>query len=305
VRSRFASLLIEKAQKDPSIVLLTGDLGYGVLDSFAEEFPERYFNLGISEQSMMSIAGGLASQGYFPFVYSIANFPTFRCLEQIRNDISYMGNKVCIVAVGSGFAYGQLGYSHHAIEDISIMRSIPNLRIYNPADLHEMEASLSEILDSKEASYLRLGKGGEPILNSQKPNNLSNPINLASGAHGALVYSGTIGSEVIDAQKILRNLGVEVSVYSIPRISPLVDIKSLLEFSISGVVLTIEEHSVYGGFGSAFLEWSTNFPMKPHIKIHGVTGTQRSQIGSQKYLRVTHKLDAQGIADAFISILSA
>jgi len=300
MRNSFANQLFDEAQINPHLLLISGDLGYGVLDKFAEILPAQYMNLGIAEQSMMSIAGGLASQGFFPFVYSIANFPTFRCLEQIRNDISYMGNRVCIVAVGPGFAYGQLGYSHHAIEDISVMRSIPNLRIYNPSDEIEMKNALKEILFSSEASYLRLGKGGELALGIESRGDLSIPAKLCPGSHGCLVYSGIIGAEVLKAREILFSKGLDVAVYSIPRIFPAPNIESIMQEFQHNLILTVEEHTIHGGFGSAFLEWSTNYQHRANIKNLGVAGNIRSQIGSQAYLRKLHGLDAEGIAGKFL-----
>jgi transketolase len=302
MRNSFANQLFDEAQNNPQLLLISGDLGFGVLDKFADILPAQYMNLGIAEQSMMSIAGGLASQGFFPFVYSIANFPTFRCLEQIRNDISYMGNRVCIVAVGPGFAYGQLGYSHHAIEDISVMRSIPNLRIYNPSDEVEMKVALKEILSSSEPSYLRLGKGGELALGIESKGDLNSLAKLRPGSHGCLVYSGIIGSEVLKAREILFSKGLEVAVYSIPRIYPAPNIESILQEFQENLILTVEEHTIHGGFGSAFLEWSTNYHQRPRIKNLGVAGNIRNQIGSQAYLRKLHGLDAEGIAGKFVKL---
>ncbi len=137
MRNSFIDVLLQKAKQDERIILLTGDLGYGVVDQFARELPRQFINFGINEQTMMSAAGGLASKGFKPFVYSIGNFPTFRCLEQIRNDVCYMNLDVTIVALGAGFAYGTAGYSHHLIEDISAISPLPHIQIFSPADTFE------------------------------------------------------------------------------------------------------------------------------------------------------------------------
>jgi len=164
LRNAFATQLLDIARADSSILLITGDLGYGVLDRFQQELPEQFINAGVAEQTMMSMAAGLAASGYRPFVYSIANFPTFRCLEQIRNDVCYMDNPVTIVSVGAGLVYGVHGYSHHAVEDLAIIRSLPNITIYSPCDSVETKYSVNKILESKHPAYLRLGKGGEPLI---------------------------------------------------------------------------------------------------------------------------------------------
>jgi transketolase len=303
LRNRFAALLTAEARINPSIILVTGDLGYGVLTDFAAELPNQFINAGISEQSMMSLSGGMASRDFHPFVYSIANFPTFRCLEQIRNDISYMGNRVCIVSVGAGFAYGSQGYSHHAIEDIAIMRAIPNLQIYNPADSIEMEFALNEILDSPNPSYLRLGKGGEPNIHDQALESMSNPIKVRQGDRGALIFSGTIGVEVLHAWDLLREKGISPSVYSLPRIFPAPDLSMLGSDRKTGPILTVEEHSLTGGFGSAFLEWSSDQKLNLEVQRMGVRPESNGEIGSQSYQRRIHEIDAQSIVNTFLNCL--
>ena len=144
MRKVFLEELLKYARQDPRVILITGDLGYGVVDQFAEELPKQFINFGINEQSMMSAAAGMAKVGFKPFVYSIGNFPTFRCLEQVRNDVCYMNLDVTIVAVGAGLAYGTAGYSHHLVEDISALSALPNLRIYSPADGLETKVVLEK-----------------------------------------------------------------------------------------------------------------------------------------------------------------
>lgn len=303
MRNKFAAALTAEARTNPSIILVTGDLGYGVLTDFANELPNQFINAGISEQSMMSLSGGLASRGFHPFVYSIANFPTFRCLEQIRNDISYMGNRVCIVSVGAGFAYGSQGYSHHAIEDIAIMRAIPNLQIYNPADSLEMEYALKEILNSSSPAYLRLGKGGEPNIHDQVIESMDFPICVQQGDRGAIIFSGTIGIEVVNAWDSLRKQGVSPSVYSIPRIFPAPDLSVIANDGVSGPLLIVEEHSLTGGFSSAFLEWNSDQGLSLETHRIGVRTASIGEIGSQQYQRKIHKIDAENIVNTFLNYL--
>lgn len=167
MRTAFINQLMEEARKDRSIFLLTGDLGFSVLEPFAKEFPERFVNVGIAEQNMAGIAAGLALDGWNVFTYSIANFPTLRSLEQIRYDICYHDLNVTVVSVGAGYAYGALGASHHATEDIAIMRAIPNMVVASPGDPIEARLITSELAKRKGPSYLRLGKAGEPIVHPE------------------------------------------------------------------------------------------------------------------------------------------
>ncbi|MFN3077751.1 MAG: transketolase, partial [Alphaproteobacteria bacterium] len=139
MRDAFIESLLEEARKDQNIILITGDLGFGVLDKFQKELPNQFINSGVNEQAMMGLAAGLASTGKRVFVYSIGNFPTLRCLEQIRNDICFMDNSVVVVSVGAGYAYGPQGYTHHTLEDIAVMRALPNLEVIVPADPIEVK----------------------------------------------------------------------------------------------------------------------------------------------------------------------
>jgi len=168
MRTTFIENLVKEAKKDKSIVLLVGDLGFNVVETFQEKFPKRFYNVGVAEQNMMSIAAGLASQGFKVFTYSIANFPTFRCAEQIRNDIDYHNFNVTIVTVGGGYAYGNLGYSHHAVQDYGLMRLFPNFDIIAPADPVEVESALRYILSTNGPKYLRLNKSNKIILQKKK-----------------------------------------------------------------------------------------------------------------------------------------
>ena len=169
MRNAFIKGLIEQAEQRDNIALVVGDLGYGVVEPFAKKFHKRFFNAGVAEQNMMGLCAGLASEGFHVFAYSIANFPTFRCAEQIRNDVDYHKLAVTIVAVGGGLSYGNLGYSHHAIQDYGLMRMMPNMQIAAPGDPMEVIACLRYLIDNPQPSYLRLGKAGEPSFHQTVP----------------------------------------------------------------------------------------------------------------------------------------
>ena len=170
MRSAFMDELYLAAEKDDSIVLVVGDLGFGVVADFARRFPKQFINAGVAEQNMMGLSAGLASEGFKVFAYSIGNFPTFRCAEQIRNDIDYHKLPVTVVAVGGGLSYGNLGYSHHAIQDIALMRTFPNMMMATPGDPMETRACIRYLLANPQPSYLRLEKAGEPSMHPRVPN---------------------------------------------------------------------------------------------------------------------------------------
>ena len=169
MRNKFIEELERAAAENPKIALIVGDLGFSVAESFAEKFPRQFFNAGVAEQNMMGLAAGLASEGWHVFVYSIANFPTFRCAEQIRNDVAYHNLPVTIVAVGGGLAYGNLGYSHHAVQDYALMRVMPHMLIASPGDPFEVQACMRYLINNPQPSYLRLGKAGECNIHTSIP----------------------------------------------------------------------------------------------------------------------------------------
>lgn len=169
MRNTFINWLSSKASKDPKIVLITADLGYSVVEPFSDSYPNQFVNVGVAEQNMIGVASGLALEGFLPFCYSIGIFPTFRCLEQIRNDIDYHQLPVVICTVGSGVAYGNLGYTHHAIQDIGVMRILPNMTIATPSDPYEVSLVLDWYYENRKPLYLRLHKSGEPVLHTSRP----------------------------------------------------------------------------------------------------------------------------------------
>ena len=169
MRNAFIDELVQLARDNPQVALIIGDLGWSVIEPFADEFPDRFLNAGVAEQNMTGMAAGMASEGYHVFTYSIANFPTFRCAEQIRNDVDYHKLPVTVVAVGGGVAYGNLGYSHHAVQDYALMRSMPNMLLASPGDPMEVRACLRYLINNPQPSYLRLGKAGEPQYHTKVP----------------------------------------------------------------------------------------------------------------------------------------
>jgi transketolase len=301
MRNTFIQTLLENAKKDPNIVFITGDLGFGVIEDFQKQLPNQFINAGVSEQSMMGMAAGIASTGKRVFVYSIGNFPTLRCLEQIRNDVCLMNNSVVIVSVGAGYSYGSQGYTHHALEDIAVMRALPNMNIYIPADAVESKSLTNYLCKDKNPSYLRLGKSGEPTLNNDSRGVIDNKIvDIKSGNDGTILFVGPIGKRALLAAEVLHKMNVDVSVASVP-FATKIDLDYLRSASTKGPIITLEEHSKRGGFGSIILESLHHLDVTYKLRIIASTQQNLSEIGSQDYLQIKNGLDEKSIVDAFNS----
>lgn len=303
MRDEFIDVLTEEAERNPSIFLITGDLGFGVLEKFAYNFPKQYLNTGVNEQSMMSLAAGLASTGKRVFVYSIANFPTLRCLEQIRNDVCYMNNPVVVVSVGSGFSYGPAGYTHHALEDIAVMRALPNMNVLVPSDGHETKSLTRYLIKSKLPSYLRLGRNKEFQIHRD-------PIDVIdghfieiykTGRDGNLLFTGSIGEVGLKAREELNKKGLDIGVFSCPFVSNL-DITRLREFAKCGPLVVLEEHSYRGGFASSILEALSINGINCKVRIVAAQQKKLSQVGDRDFLRESNGLGVADILHAFQGI---
>ena len=289
MRAAFIQQLMDEARINSSVFLIVGDLGFSVVEPFAQEFPDRYLNAGVAEQNMTGIAAGLAKEGYTVFTYSIGNFPTLRCMEQIRYDICYHNLNVKIVAVGGGYAYGPLGASHHSTEEIGMLRSIPNLTICAPGDPIETKVITSLITKHTGPCYLRLGKAGEPIVH-QKPLdfNIGDIVPVITGNETAVFSTGAMLK--YSADYIIQNK-LNWALYSFPVIKPF-DPSRLLPLGTNfSTIITIEEHQRSAGFGSMILEsfhdLMEEYPdfILPKIKRIAIPDTFTNISGSQTFLR--------------------
>lgn len=298
MRTAFINELILQARKNPKIFLVVGDLGFSVIEPFAEEFPERYLNAGVAEQNMTAIAAGLASEGYHVFTYSIANFPTLRCFEQIRNDIAYHNLPVTVVSVGGGMAYGNLGYSHHAVQDIAAMRALPNLTVFSPADPGETTECLHLILQRGRPSYLRLGKAGEAKLH--EPRDITQgPLLVRDGAAAvAFVATGSVLKLALQAAEILAQRRIEAAVYSCPVFSSDApeQFKTLWRHQ---KIISVEEHGFAGGFGSFLKELC---PANVEIRVCAIPESNAALVGSQEFLRKKAGIDAESLVQIAVKI---
>lgn len=299
MRDRFVSTLMGLAETDPNLHLVTGDLGFGVLKPFWERFPDQFTNAGIAEQNMTSFAAGMALEGKTVFTYSIGNFPTLRAVEQIRNDCAYHEANVKIVCVGGGFVYGSLGMSHHATEDLAVMRALPNVTVMAPSDPAQAQLATEAIYAHPGTCYLRLGRGGEPDLGVPSESfQIGRAVPVTSGSDVALLFTGAIGDEVLEARRRLAATGVDAAVISFPTVKP---IDSAAIADLAGrydALFTVEEHNIVGGFGGAVAEVLAELPApRARLVRIGLNDRYSSIVGSQGYLRDVYGMSARAIAD--------
>ena len=298
MRDAFVRALKEEMERNDRIVLITGDLGFGVLRPLWERFPDRMVNAGIAEQGMVSMAAGLASTGRTVIVYSIGNFPTLRPLEQIRNDCAYHNADVKIVCVGGGFVYGSLGMSHHATEDMSVMRAIPGVTCFTPGDPAETEAVTLAMLRTPGTCYLRLGRGNEPKIHTAPVENWTVPkaLTLKEGTDIALLSAGGILTQAMDAAERLERKKISAGVVSFPCLKPL-DKEKVRELLAScRCLITVEENTVTGGFGSAVCEIAAEAGSGCRVWRAGLQDCFATVVGDQQYLRQTYGIDGAAIA---------
>ena len=304
MRDTFVKTLIELAKKDKNIELVTGDLGFGVLKPYWEALPDQFTNAGIAEQNMTTMAAGMALAGKTVFTYSIGNFPTLRCLEQIRNDCAYHNANVKIVCVGGGFVYGSLGMSHHATEDIAILRALPDVVVLAPGDLLEAEEATKAMVKHNGTCYLRLGRGGEKRIHQKIDNfQIGKAIKVKDGQRVAIFSTGAIFEEVDGAVEILKNQGIDPAVYTFPTVKPL-DIEVINNTAKDfDLIVTVEEHNIVGGFGSAVAEVLCEQVTKARLLRIGLNDTYSAIVGSQQYLRSQFGIDSLGIAEKILKTL--
>jgi transketolase len=304
MRMTFIQTLTELAEQDPNIWLLTGDLGFSVLEPFALKFPERYVNVGVAEQNMTGIAAGLAMSGKTVLTYSIANFPLLRCLEQIRNDICYHNLSVKLVAVGGGLAYGTAGYSHHALEDLAIMRAMPNMTVVAPGDPVETKLATQAIVKHRGPCYLRLGKAREPVIHKLEPKGfeLGKAIPIKSGKSLVFISTGGILETVINAAGELEKQGYSIGTISMPTLSP-IDRNVIAKCAERpGCIITVEEHGK-GGLGTAVAEILAEIGRPVQFKPIFVHDGTSGYIGSQEALRKYYGLSEEALVHEALMML--
>ncbi|PIP81572.1 MAG: transketolase [Elusimicrobia bacterium CG_4_9_14_3_um_filter_62_55] len=304
MRTAFLQTLEEMASQDERIYFVTGDLGFSVIEPFREKFPRRFLNAGVAEQNMTGVAAGMALSGKIVFTYSIANFPTLRCLEQIRNDGAYHEANLKVVSVGGGFAYGALGSSHHATEDLAVLRAIPGMTVLSPADPLEAEHATRAAATTDGPFYLRLGKAGEQRVHPGPIDfRIGKAIRVREGSDLTVIATGSILKACVEACAALEVDGISARLLSMHTIKP-IDAAAIAEAAEqTGAIVTVEEHSVIGGLGSAVAEVLAQHPgRRPPLKILGLPDRFCRDVGGQSYLLKRNRLTAEGIARAAAAV---
>lgn len=301
MRHNFVEFIEARAKADPHFVLITADLGYGIFDQFRAEFPDQFINVGVAEQNLIGMATGMAMVGMNPLCYSLGNFPTMRCLEQIRNDAAYHDARITIVSSGGGFGYGQLGMSHHSTEDIGIMRPIPNTQIFVPATSAETIAICDQYFDADGVKYIRLEKSG-PDLTALNPSPLEDGFySYAKGEDLLLIGSGSIISECMGAAEALLHHDIHSSVISLSHVKSAnpAHRQALQDMARAHkLVITVEEHNIIGGIGSVMAEILAESDGQTKLKRLGMPDQFTTVVGDQAFLRGKYGLDEAAICTA-------
>lgn len=302
MRNAFINVLIELAKKDENIYLLTSDVGFSVLEDFRNRFPERFINCGVAEQNIVGVAAGLALSGKKPYIYSIIPFIVFRCFEQLRNDICYQNLDVKLVLTGAGFTYGALEFTHFALEDIGVLRTIPNMTVLCPADPLETRELVLKCYQTKNPTFIRLYKGGEKTVYNFPPKiEIGKPSILKEGKQGAVVATGTCvdaGKEVIEK---LQKADYDFKLISMHTLKPIDKNSLLAELGDLKFVFTLEEHNIVGGLGTAVAEILMESGYKGTFKKFGIPDKYFPETGSSQYLKEKAGLTPGEIARQIIN----
>ena len=306
MRNTFVKTLINLAEKDERIFVITPDLGFSVLEEFEEKFPDRFLNVGIAEANAVSIASGLALSGKIVYVYSIMPFVTMRPFEQIRVDVAYMNTNVRLIGVGAGVTYGPAGATHHSIEDIAIMRALPNMTLFSPCDPFEVEELIKESVNYQGPIYFRLAKKGEPVIS-----NILNKIRIGKANYIkknndskiAVLFTGNSSDIAIEVEENLVNNGYLVDLISMHSIKPF-DYETLsLILSSKQYIFTIEEHSIIGGLGSVVSEYIAESEFNPKFKRFALPDEYSHYVGSQLFIREKFGFTSKNITNEIMEIL--
>lgn len=298
MRSAFIQTLERLASDDNRIFLLTGDLGFKTFDGFRDSFPGRFINVGVAEANMIGIAAGLALSGKNVYCYSIIPFLTMRSLERIRIDLCYHNLNVKLLGAGGGLVYGLEGMTHHSIEDIAIMRSLPNMTVVAPECPVEVEAVMNESHTYKGPLYIRLGREGEPRAHQSAPEfKIGKGIILRKGDDISIIATGTILYAARAACETLVNEGLDVTLIGMHTIKPLD--RDIIEYCAknSKAIFTVEEHSIIGGLGSAVSEVLIELDYRKPFRKIGLQDKYGPHIGRQSYLREKYGLTPEKIKD--------
>jgi transketolase len=304
MRKTFINTLVELARKDKRIFLITPDIGYSVLEVFMKEFPDRFLNVGVAEQNAVGIAAGMALSGMIPYVYTINPFVCMRPFEQIRVDVAYMNTNVRIVGVGAGFSYGSAGATHHSIEDIAIMRALPNMTVICPGDPWEVKESVKASVDYKGPMFFRLGKQGEPVINNAKAKfKIGKATEVKKGIDLHIITTSNMLEMGNAVCEMLKSKKKEAGLISMHTMKPL-DVKMIETLLKTGKpIFTLEEHSIIGGLGSAVSEVIAESNFNPIFKRFGIEDKYSHFVGGHDYIRGKFGLTREEITEKILNII--
>jgi len=303
MREAFINTVTELAAEDDKIFLLTGDLGFSVLEKFREKFPDRFLNIGVAEANMVGVASGLALSGKLVFIYSIVPFATMRCFEQIRNDVCMQNLDIKIVGIGGGLVYGSAGPTHHSIIDIALMRALPNMTVVCPGDPIEVVFTIKESVKYKGPMYIRLGKGHEEqVHNNINCFEIGRGIVIREGDDITIIATGSMLGSAKEVTDKLVGKGINVQLISMHTVKP-IDKELILKSTIGKkAIFTIEEHSIIGGLGSAVAEILSEFKHKALFKRIGLKDTFIKDVGNREYLLEKNLLSVDDIVNNIFRI---
>lgn len=295
MRNTFCDTIIAELTRRDDIYIISGDAGLGVFDDFSKQRPDRFLNLGVAEQNMLSHAAGMAMAGFKVFVYNIVPFVLYRSYEQVRNDICYQKLPVTLIGIGCGLTYAPQGMTHYSIEDLGIALTLPNLQVFSPADPSEARAAAHACLAAEVPCYVRLAKRGEPVLHKDPVPDITRPLTLADGQGIALVSHGPIAAELLDAARQLHASGITPRVISLPRVAPL-DARAL-DAALAGCrdVIVIEEHFGRCGLGARIAQWRAMHDAAWRLHVMALPDAFVHVIRHQAGMRQHYGLDAAAI----------
>ena len=303
MRDSFITELKKQAENNEKIILITADLGFKIFDDFKQDLPNQFINVGVAEQNMTEVASGLALEGFKVFTYSIGNFSTLRCLEQIRNDICYHELDITVVSSGAGFSYGQLGISHFATEDLAIMSALPNMSLFVPADAWESTLITKYLIKTKGPKYLRIDKsegGSAPKKDIKFEDGFRE---ICKGQRIIIISIGGILEEAIKTKEILKKENYEISILSVFKMKDLNEKKLISIIRNFDHIITLEEHTLMGGLFSRISEICIDNKFMPKSIIRfGIPDAFPKVVGSQSYLRNYYGIDSKSLTQEILKL---
>jgi transketolase len=305
MRTAFVETLTNLMRKHEDLIVLTADMGFSVFEEMQKEFPKRFMNTGVTEQSTIGVATGLALSGYKVFVYAQASFVTMRCFEQVRLDVAYNNVNVKLVGVAAGFSLNQLGVSHFAVEDVALMRTLPGMTVLTPGDPLESKWATEKAYETSGPCYIRLTKSNCPLVHKNFSDiEIGKGVKMAEGKDFSLFVSGSLLPQAWEVVSVLRKKGKSGTLISMPSVKPLDKNLILSEAKKTKNIFTLEEHSIIGGLGSAVAELLAESNVEVFFKRLGVPDHFTKITGSQEYLRGVNGLSVQQITGIILEFLS-